>query len=232
MAEPTLVLLPGLPCDARLWAHQVEHLADLADAVVADLTVADTMRGLAESVLDNAPPGPFALAGLSMGGYCAFEILRLAPERVTRLALLDTSARADTEEAKANREKLIARAGTNYDGVIETLLPKLLHPGHVDDATIAGTVRAMARSIGKDAFVRQQRAIMSRSDSRDSLADIHCPTLVLCGREDAITPVATHEELVAGIPGATLEVIEHSGHLTPLERPQAVTDALRRWLAA
>lgn len=232
MKRPTLVLLPGLPCDARLWAHQVEHLSYIADPVVADLTVADTMLGLAEAVLDQVPPGPFALAGLSMGGYCAFEILRLAPERVTKLALLDTSAHADTDEAKANREKLIAQAETDYDGVIEALLPKLLRPDYLNDDTIAGTVRAMAQAIGKDAFIRQQRAIMSRTDSRDSLAAIDCPTLVLCGREDAITPVAIHEELAAGIPGSTLEIVEHSGHFTPLERPQAVTEALRRWLAA
>lgn len=232
MARPTLLLLPGLPCDARLWAHQVAHLTDIANPVVADLTVADTMRGLAEAVLEYAPPGPLALAGLSMGGYCALEIMRLAPERVTRLALLDTSARADTDEARANRENLIAKVEADYNGVIEALLPKLLHPDHLEDATIAGTVRAMARAIGKDAYIRQQHAIMSRTDSRESLADIRCPTLVLCGREDAITPVAIHEELAAGIPGATLEIVEHSGHFTPLERPQAVTDALRRWHSA
>jgi pimeloyl-ACP methyl ester carboxylesterase len=227
--KPALILLPGMPCDGRLWAHQTEHLSDLCDPIVADVTAADSMQALAAAVIAQAPPGSFALAGLSMGGYCALEILRQAPERVTRLALLDTSAAPDTDEAKANRLKAIAQAEHDYAGVLDTLLPKLLHR---KDAALMEVARAMAMSVGREGYIRQQRAIMSRADSRPHLAAIQCPTLVLCGREDGVTPVAVHESMAAAIPGAMLEIIEGAGHFTPLEQPEAVTAAMRRWLAA
>jgi pimeloyl-ACP methyl ester carboxylesterase len=225
-----LLLLPGLICDARLWDAQVRALGARATARVADMTTAGTMAALAADVLASAPPGRFALAGLSMGGYCALEIVRQAPERVAALALLDTSARPDTPESTANRRRLVALAAQNYGRVVEELLPKLLAPAHLADEAIAGTVRAMAGAFDAGSFARQQEAIISRADSRPLLPAIACPALVLCGREDALTPVAIHEEMAAAIPGARLVVVDGSGHLSPLERPAAVTAALAAWL--
>ncbi|WP_431856365.1 alpha/beta fold hydrolase [Azospirillum sp.] len=230
MSKPTLILLPGMPLDAALWTHQTDHLAEVAEVRVGDLTAHDSMADLARAVL-AAAPRRFALAGLSMGGYLAFEILRQAPERVTKLALLDTSARADTPEQTANRRQAVelARQG-KYRQVIAGNLPRLLHPAHAEDRTLVESVYAQAERIGADAYVRQQTAIMNRSDSRPGLSAIRCPTLVLCGRQDAITPPEVHVEMADAIPGARFVPVEDAGHLAPMERPQAVTALLREWL--
>ena len=225
-----LVLLPGLLTDRRLFEHQIRALADIAEPSVADLTGADSAADLARQVLASAPAERFALAGLSMGGYVAFEIMRQAPARVLGLALLDTTARPDTPEATENRHRLIKLSATDFRAVIRALLPRLLHPAHQTDSAMTDTVHAMADSVGRAAFVSQQTAIMNRLDSRPHLAQIRCPTLVLCGREDVITPVEIHTEMASGIPAAKLEVIEACGHLSALERPAQVTDALRAWL--
>jgi pimeloyl-ACP methyl ester carboxylesterase len=226
-----LVLLPGLLCDAALWQFQVAGLADLVDPVVAELTAEDSMAGMARSVL-AAAPSRFALAGLSMGGYVAQEVMRQAPERVTHLALLDTSARPETPEQTARRRGLIelARKG-RFQGVTPRLLPLLLHPSQRGpDSLLPQIVVAMADHIGQEAFIRQLQAIMGRPDGRPSLAAIRCPTLVLCGDTDALTPVEGHREMAAAIPGAELAIIEGCGHLSTLERPAPVNVALRRWL--
>ena len=228
-----LVLVPGLLCDARLWRAQAEALSDVADCWVADATRSDTMTGLARDLLVDAPFERFALAGLSMGGYIALEILRQDPGRVERLALLDTSARADTPEQSQRRRDFIALAGRGrFLGVTDALLPLLVHASRLEDAPLVAVVKAMARDVGKEAFVRQERAIMSRADSRALLPGIACPTLVLCGRQDALTPLDRHEEIAAAVPSARLEIVEDCGHLSTLERPAAVSAALRRWLAA
>jgi pimeloyl-ACP methyl ester carboxylesterase len=225
-----IVLLPGLLCDHRLWAAQLPALEARADVLVGDLTRADSVGALAEQML-AAAPARFALAGLSMGGYVAFEILRRAPERVTRLALVDTQARADTEEAKARRRGLMQLAEKGeFKGVTPRLLPLFLGPDALSDPQITGTVQAMAESTGKDAFLRQQMAIMGRPDSRPGLAAIACPTLVLAGREDQITPPELQLEIAAAIPDATLVLLPRCGHLAPLERPEAVTGQLTAWL--
>ena len=225
-----LVLLPGLLCDAALWRGPVAGLADVADSWVADLTRDDSFVAMARRVLQAAPP-QFALAGLSMGGYCAFEVMRQAPERVLRLALLDTGARADTQEQTSRRRGLIELAEKGeFKGVTPRLLPLLVHPDRLKEKELVGEVMAMAERIGKDAFLRQQRAIMGRIDSRPSLANIKCPTLVLCGRHDLLTPPALAEEIGAGIPGARLDLIDHCGHLSTMERPEAITAELRQWL--
>ena len=225
-----LVLLPGLLCDAALWRPQVEALADVADCQVADLTRDDSMAAFAERVLAGAPPR-FALAGLSMGGYVAQEVVRRAPERVMRLALLDTSARADTEEQSARRRGLIelARKG-NFKGVTPRLLPLLIHADRLADEPLTTAVMAMAERVGMAAFLRQQQAILTRVDGRPDLPRIACPTLVLCGRDDALTPLAVNEEMARLIPGARMVVVEACGHLATLERPDAVNAALRDWL--
>lgn len=225
-----LILLPGLLNDARLWRHQALGLSHLAEVEVADLVGPDSIGAMADRVLAMRP-GPFALAGLSMGGYVAFEVVRRAPERVVRLALLDTSARPDTPEQTARRRGLLELAQKGrFLGVTPRLLPQLLHPDHVRDHAIANTVVQMARVVGREGFLAQQRAIMSRPDSRPDLARVRCPTLALGGRQDAVTPPDLLAEIAAGIPGARLVLIDRCGHLAPLEQPQAVTDAMIEWL--
>jgi pimeloyl-ACP methyl ester carboxylesterase len=232
-AKPGLVLVPGLLCDALLWEAQVRALDGLAECWVADHTRSDMMAGIAADVLGDAPFEHFALAGLSMGGYVALEIVRQAAHRVDRLALLDTSARADTSEQSKKREDLIAltRRG-RFVGVTHLLLPLFLHRARLNDEKLVATVKKMAKNIGKEAFIRQERAIISRADSLPLLPTIACPTLVLCGRQDALTPLERHEEMARGIPGAVLAVIEDCGHLSTLERPAEVGEALKRWLSA
>jgi pimeloyl-ACP methyl ester carboxylesterase len=188
------------------------------------------MPGLARAVLAAVPAPRFALAGLSMGGYVALEIMRQAPGRVAALALLDTQARPDTPEASENRRAQVKRAETDFDAVIDALYPKLVHPARANDPALKPLFRDMALSIGPAAFARQQAAIMSRIDSRPFLPRIECPTLVLCGREDGVTPVERHEEMAAAIPGARLKVLDDCGHLSAIERPEAVTAALAAWL--
>ncbi len=227
-----LVLLPGLLCDRRLFGPQIPALeAGGRRVLVPDLTGEDTIEALAARVLAEAPPGPFALCGLSMGGYVAQEVVRQAPARVARLALLDTRARADTPEETARRRGLIELAERGeFRGVTPRLLPLLVHHDRLADGALAGLVQAMAAGVGKDAFLRQQRAIMARRDYRPLLPAIRVPTLVLCGREDAITPPDMHLEIAAAVPDATLVVVPGCGHLAPLERPTAVAAQLAAWL--
>lgn len=226
----SLVLVPGLLCDERLWSHQVGNLSDVADPVVANVPTSGSVSGMARDVLRRAPE-TFALAGLSMGGYVALEIMRQAPERVTALALLDTSARPDTQEQTQARLELLklAEAG-RFAEVPRLLLPRILQPARLADEDLASTVVGMASAVGPEAFERQERAIIARPDSRGDLASIDCPTLVLCGREDEITPLHLHEEMAELIPGAWLRVVDECGHLSTLERPARVNEALSDWL--
>lgn len=231
MTVEPLVLLPGLLCDDRLFRPQVEALAG-RPVTVADLTLDDDVAAMADRVLGGAPER-FALAGLSMGGYAAFAILRRAPGRVTRLALLDTQAAPDTPEASARRRDLIALAGRGaFKGVAPRLLPSLIHPDRLNDHELTTTIRGMAASVGQAAFVRQQTAIMARPDSRPDLGRIACPTLILAGRDDVLTPRAAQEAMAGAIPGADLVLLGRCGHLSTLERPDAVTRQLLAWLEA
>lgn len=231
-ARTPLVLVPGLLCDDRLWQPQAEHLADVADPVLADVIGDGSMSEMARSVLETAPlAGRFALAGLSMGDYVALEVMRVASDRIACLALLDTSARADTPEQTAARRELIELAQNGrFDEVPRRLLPMELYPGRLDDEWLTSMVFGMAHAVGPEAFVRQEETIIGRPDSRRDLPSISCPTLVLCGREDALTPLPLHEEMASLIPGSRLCVIEECGHLSTLERPEAVTAAMREWL--
>jgi pimeloyl-ACP methyl ester carboxylesterase len=220
-----------LLCDGALYEAQIAALADVAASIVGDLTRHDSIPGMAAAMLGEMPEY-FSLAGLSMGGYVAQEIMRQAPHRVIRLALLDTSARADTDEQRARRHGLIELAGIgHFKGVTPRLLPLLIHEDHLTDQKLVDTVIGMAERVGHDGFLRQQTAIMGRRDGRADLKRIACPTLVLCGRQDALTPVALHEEMAAAIRGAKLVVVEDCGHLSMLEQPDLVTGALRDWLA-
>ena len=225
-----LVMIPGLLCTDSLWQHQIRYLDDVAQITVPDVSGADTIAGLAAAVLAASPP-QFALCGLSMGGIIAHEIMRVAPERVTKLGLLDTTARPELPEQTVRREALLEMAGRGeFQEISMTLMPALVHPMCVSDATLATQICAMAVKVGVDAFRRQISAIIGRSDSRLGLSDYACPTLVLCGREDAITPLEMHKEMAAAIPGARLAVIEQCGHIATMEQPQAVTTLLRNWL--
>jgi pimeloyl-ACP methyl ester carboxylesterase len=226
----SLILLSGLLCDRRLWTPQITALTAITEPVVPDLTQDDSFGGMALRVL-SAAPARFALAGLSMGGYVAQEIMRRAPARVTRLALLDTSARADLPEQAQRRRDLIAlsRRG-QFHGVTPSLLPNLIHPDRLQDQALVTIITAMADSVGAEGFRRQETAILNRGDGRPDLTRIAVPTLILVGREDRLTPVKVAEEMAAPIPNARLEIIEHCGHLTTLERPEAVNEAMRQWL--
>ena len=232
MAEKQrLLLLPGLLCDAALWQFQTEALLDVAEVTVADLTRSNSIVAMAQDALAAAPER-FALAGLSMGGYVALEIMRQAPERVTHLALLDTSARPDTPELIARRKALIDLASRGkFKGVTPRLLPMLMHKDH-QFPPLSTIVIDMAARIGQPAFIRQETAIMDRVDSRPFLKDIKVPTLVLVGEDDALTPVHLHEELADGIAGAEFQIIARSGHLTPLEQPDMVNRAMFDWLTS
>ncbi len=230
-ARTPLLLLPGLLCDGALYRAQITALGDIAAPIVGDLTRHDSVAGMAAAMLAEMPEY-FSLAGLSMGGYVAQEIMRQAPHRVVRLALLDTSSRADSDEQRARRRGLIELAGRGqFKGVTPRLVPQLVSQDRLTDRALVDTIIGMAERVGRDAFLRQQTAIMGRADGRTDLGRIACPTLVLCGRQDALAPPAVHQEMAAAIPGAELVVVEDCGHLSTLEQPDAVSDALRRWLA-
>jgi pimeloyl-ACP methyl ester carboxylesterase len=187
---------------------------------------------MGESVLRDAPWREFALAGLSMGGYVALEVMRQAPQRVTRLALLDTRARQEMPDETARRKQLmkLAQGERGFTPVTSRMLPLLLHPSRVKDAQLARTIRDMAERTGIEAYLRQQQAIIARPDFWPGLPKIKCPALVLCGRQDQLTPLECSEEIAAAIPGAKLVVVEECGHLSSLERPDVVNHAMREWL--
>ncbi len=226
---PTL-LIPGLAASARLYGPQIPALWRFGPVMVANHTRQSSMAGLAQDILAEAPPR-FALAGLSMGGYIAFEIVRQAPERVLKLALLDTSARADTTEQLEGRRARIAMAQAGDFAAIPALMfPGLVHAMRREDADLKALVDRMAAETGAEAFVQQQTANMGRPDSRPGLAAIKCPTLVLVGDGDELTPPALAQEIAQGIPGSRLETVPDSGHLSTLEAPGFVTQKLVEWL--
>jgi pimeloyl-ACP methyl ester carboxylesterase len=188
------------------------------------------MAAIAARILADAPPR-FALAGLSMGGYIALEIIRQAADRVERLALLDTGARADTPEATAKRLANIALAESGrFTEVPETQWPLVVPPARRNDAALKRDYVAMCHDVGPEAFIRQQKAITARVDSRPLLATIRCPTLVLVGAQDELTPPFLAEEMAAGISGARLVKVPDCGHLSTMEQPEAVTRELVAWL--
>lgn len=228
--KPNILLLPGLLSDASLFTDQIAALATRGKVEVGDLSTAGTITEMAASVLKTASAERFVLLGLSLGGYVAFEIMRQAPERVAGLVLMDTTARPETAEASAKREALIKLAATDLDAVTEQLLPRLSHPERMNLPAVRGVIQSMASSLGKEVFVRQQRAIMGRPDSRPTLATITCRTLVICGRDDLITPPDLATEIVDGIKHAKLRIIERCGHLATLDQPAEVSRLLLEWV--
>ncbi len=231
MAETdTLVLVPGLNCTEALFAPQIAALSAACRIIVADQRQDDSCAAMAARLL-RAAPDRFALAGLSMGGYVSLEVLRQAPERVTHLALLDTSARADRPETSADRQRLIALAEAGrFEEVHQVLWPRLVHPDRLSDADLEAVVLRMLRDTGPAAFVRQERAIMARQDMRPMLPGIEIPTLVLVGEQDILTPPELAREIAEAIEWASLVVVPDCGHLSTLERPEAVNHALEAWL--
>jgi pimeloyl-ACP methyl ester carboxylesterase len=228
-ALPT-ILVPGLTCSARLYAEQIPALWRFGPVIVADHTRDDSMAGIARRILAAAPPR-FALAGLSMGGYIAFEIMRQAPERVAKLALLDTGARAETAQQTERRKVPIALAESGrYAEVPDIAFPLYVHRSRHGDVALKRLVRMMAEETGVEAFLRQQQAIITRPDSRPGLTAIKSPTLVLVGDGDEATPPELAREIAGAIPGARLVVIADCGHLSTLEQPEMVTAALLDWL--
>jgi pimeloyl-ACP methyl ester carboxylesterase len=226
---PTL-LIPGLSCSAWLYAGQIPALWRFGPVMVANHTGQNSMAELARAILADAPPR-FALAGLSMGGYIAFEIVRQAPERVLKLALLDTSARPDTpEQSEVRRARIgMAQAG-DFAAIPALMFPLLVHARRREDAGLKVVVEEMAAETGAEGFIRQQTALLGRPDARPGLSAIKCPTLVLVGDGDELTPPALAQEIAQGIPAARLEVVADCGHLSTLERPEAVTEMLAAWL--
>lgn len=224
-----LLLIPGLVCDADVWNYQAAHLSDIATIQVPAVARGESMSEMARIVLESAPPS-FALAGFSMGGYVALEILRQAPGRITRLALLDTSARGDSaKKAEWRRSAIAACERDDFAGVIERMMPMLLHADQQ-----AGQhpifVRAMAQRVGGTVYLRRMRAIATRQDARDLLRAYAGPVRAICGRQDGMSTLEEHEEIASLASRGRCSIIEDCGHMTILEQPQAATALLRDWL--
>jgi pimeloyl-ACP methyl ester carboxylesterase len=227
-----VVLVPGLLCTARLYAEQIPALWRFGPVTVADHTRDDSMEAIARRILAAAPPR-FALAGLSLGGYIAFEIVRQAPERVAKLAILDSRVGAELPAQTATRLPLIELAKTGrFAEIPDRLFPVFVHRDRLGDAGLKSIVRTMAEETGPEAFLRETQAIMTRADALPVLSTIACPTLVLVGDGDQLTPPKLAEEIAASVRGAHLVVIPDCGHLSTLERPEAVNKALGEWLAS
>ncbi|HVS76410.1 MAG TPA: alpha/beta hydrolase [Steroidobacteraceae bacterium] len=236
MTRESVVFLPGLLCDRAVWEPQIAALSGRYGCVVADYGAADSLTAMAESVLGPAPDR-FSLAGHSMGGRVALEMMRAAPQRIARLALLDTGHRArpegQTGEAEARkRYRLLEIASSNgMRAMGREWVQGMVHPERLHDAALIESILAMIERKTPDIFAAQIRALLNRPSAEAVLRSIRCPTLVVCGRQDGWSPLTRHEEMTGMIRGARLAVIEDSGHMVTMERPQAVTAALESWLA-
>jgi pimeloyl-ACP methyl ester carboxylesterase len=225
-----IVCIPGLGCSPRLYAEQIPYLWTSGPVTVAQHGREDSVEAIARSILASAPDR-FALIGLSMGGYISFEIVRQAPGRVAKLALLSTSARPDTPEQTANRQAQMNLAATvPVAELMDAMYPRLVHPARRGDERLREIFRLMGQETGNAGFIREQTAIMGRPDSRPTLANILCRTLVLVGDGDELTPPALAAEMAGGIAGARLVTVEDCGHASALEQPGRVTAALMELL--
>jgi pimeloyl-ACP methyl ester carboxylesterase len=232
-----VVFLPGLLCDRAVWGSQLEALAGLAVCSVADYGVLDSLPAMAEAVLERAP-SQFVVAGHSMGGRVALEVCRRASGRIRGLALLDTGYQprpqgAAGEQERSERMELVEfarRSGMRAMG--KRWVRPMVHPDRLGDTPLVDAVLDMVERKSADVFEAQQRALLARPDATRLLPGISCPTLVLCGRDDAWSPVTRHEEMARHIPGSEFVVVERCGHMSTMERPDEVSDALVRWLAS
>lgn len=226
----TVVLIPGLGNNERLWSDQVAFLAGSYDVVVADYLGSDSIQQMTARVLAQTPDGPLSLVGFSLGSYVALDIVSRYPERVERLALISASPFADTEDTKSQRRRLIEKAAHGYSELLQDMANFVVAPAGPHAADARRTLVLMGDELGADEFARQQRAAMERPDCRGLLQSIRCPTRVLCGNEDPVTPVNGNRYLADNIPNATLTILDDVGHLLPLESPRAVNQFLHDWL--
>lgn len=227
----SLILLPGLLCDATVWAPQKDALTgELRVTAFRHFYGSNSLNSMAAAVLDAAPPR-FALAGHSMGGRVALEIMRIAPERVERLALFDTGATPALADEPQKRRVLIELARTSgMQALAARWLPMIVHPQHLNQTEFVNALTAMICRATPEIYEQQVQALLARPDYRPILPRITCPTLVACGREDMWTPVAQHQEIAGAIPGARLEAIDDCAHMATVEAPAAVTKLLREWM--
>lgn len=227
-----ILLVPGLLCSEEIFAPQMPVLWPHGPVMIASTLAGETLAEMATQILAGAPP-TFALAGLSMGGYLAFEILRQAPERVSRLALLCTSARPDTPEQVAARRRMVDQArAVGFERFCALGADALVHPSRKGDPTLNALSARMGLVVGLEAFARQAEAVIGRPDSRPLLSSITAPTTIIVGDADPLTPMALSEEMVGLIPGARLTIAPDCGHVITHERPERVNAALRDWLQA
>ena len=225
-----IVFVPGLLCSAEVFAPQAAALWPFGPVMIASTLEGKTLAEIAAAIL-AAAPNHFALAGISMGGYICFEIMRQAPERVVKLALLNTSARPDTSEETMQRRALVAQAKTgDFKAMLAQVMPAILHPAHRNDPALRDTNLRMGLTVGFEGFARQTEAIIERIDSRPSLAAICVPTLVLAGDSDPLMPPDRAEEITAAIPQTRLVVVPECGRASTLEQPDAVNQALIDWI--
>ncbi len=226
----TLVLIPGLAADARMWRHQLSGLADWSPVVCDAWSTHDSIEAMASAVLQRHP-GPLALCGASMGGMVALEAARQAPQRIRGLALLGTNARPETDSMRALREQAIALfAQGRVEEVIRPNVAMAFHPRHADDEALVQAYLDFVLDAGADALIRQNRALVKRPDARAHLASLRCPALVICGDGDQLTPPECSRELAEGIAGARLVLLDRCGHMLTMERPREVNAALQAWL--
>ncbi|HEX8755716.1 MAG TPA: alpha/beta hydrolase [Steroidobacteraceae bacterium] len=235
MSRDSVVFLPGLLCDRGVWEPQICALSTRYDCIVADYGAADSLAMMARRTLESAP-SRFSLIGHSMGGRVALELMREAPRRVTRLALLDTGYQArpegDAGEAEARRRyRLLDIASSQGMRVMGyEWLRGMIHPDRLQDGMLLESILAMIERKTPEIFAAQIRALLDRPAAEGVLRAIGCPTLILCGRDDRWSPLPRHQDMTRMVAGGRLAVIEHSGHMTTLERPESVTAELERWL--
>jgi pimeloyl-ACP methyl ester carboxylesterase len=230
--QKSILFLPGLNCTGALFQPQIEAFSPTHACMIADHGSSSRLEETVEAVLHNAP-AEFAMVGLSMGGYLAFEVMRQQPKRVNAIALLDTRASSDTLEDAERRHRTIELAQNGkFEALHEILWPRLVHPDRINDIFLENTVKAMMRETGAERFIRQQTAVLNRHDPMSVLSRISVPVLIGVGRGDMITPLSMAHELSSSIRGASLEIFENCGHLSTLEQPETVTTSLVKFLAS
>lgn len=237
MARERLLLIPGLMCDRTVWQPVLPALEVVSDCQVADPGAVDSLSAMAATVLQGAPPR-FALAGHSMGARIALEVMRQAPGRVSRIALLDTgylaraAGAAGDEEARKRQALLDVAREQGVEAMARVWVQGMVHPARLADAPLIDAIVAMFARRSADTFACQIRALLQRPDASAVLRAIDVPALVMCGRQDNWASVAQHQAMHALIPAATLTIVEDAGHMAPMERPHAVAAPLSRWLEA
>ena len=229
-----LLLLPGLMNDERVWSTLLPALGAGRRVHVAPTHLHGNLEDSAREAVAAMPPGPFAVGGFSLGGYAALEVCRQSKQRIAGLALLDTGALADAEEAKQARTRMVQAMGSGaatLDQIAAGFAARVVHNSHLNDMDLLRLLADMAKAIGSEGFARQQQAAMGRPDNRELLTEIQVPALVLCGRQDQITPFALSEEMADLLPDAQLVIVDTAGHMTTLEQPAAVNAAVADWLS-